>query len=39
MKMMKNSNISYFYDTNILLHSNKDIFNQKDKFYISNITL
>lgn len=28
-----------FYDTNILLHGDKRIFNQKDSFLISNITL
>lgn len=28
-----------FYDTNILLHGDKIIFNQKQPFYISNITL
>ena len=39
MMNLKNSNITFFYDTNILLHSNKNIFNQEQKFYISNITL
>lgn len=33
------NDIQFFYDTNILLHGDKKIFKQEQKFFLSNITL
>ena len=35
----KSDNMQYFYDTNVLLSNNKEWFNQKEKFFISSITI